>query len=114
LAEADVAIALNVGGIAALIIAAYYCIHYTKGNPGFTPRTKRRGAVRGAQSMLPAILILLSAGVLADRISVLGTGEDLAWVGESLSMPVVWLLQVLVVVAAVMAVETATSGRAYG
>ena len=72
LAEADVAIALNVGGIAALIIAAYYCIHYTKGNP-FTPRTKRRGAVRGAQSMLPAILILLSAWVLADLISVLGT-----------------------------------------
>src|SRR5699024_1607960 len=100
LAEADVAIALNVGGIAALIIAAYYCIHYTKGNPEFKPRTKRRGAVRGAQSMLPAVLILLSACVVADLSSVLGRGEYLASVVESSSMTSVWLIPVLFVVAA--------------
>src|SRR5699024_12467630 len=104
-----VAIALNVGGIAALILAAYYCIHYTKGNPEFTPRTKRRGAVRGAQSMLPALLILLSAWVLADLISALGTGEYLASVVDSLSMPVVSLIPVLLLVAAVMAFATGTS-----
>ena len=114
LAEADVAIALNVGGIAALIIAAYYCIHYTKGNPEFKPRTKRRGAVRGAQSMLPAVLILLSAWVLADLISVLGTGEYLASLVDSLSMPAVWLIPVLFVVAAVMAFATGTSWGAFG
>src|SRR5699024_11702931 len=53
LAAADVAIALNVGGIAALLIAAYYCIRYTKGNAEFTAGTKRSGTGHGAISMVP-------------------------------------------------------------
>lgn len=114
LAAADVAIALNVGGLVALAVAAYYCIHYTKDNTEFIPGTKRRGALRGAQSMLPAVLILLFAWVLADLISVMGTGEYLASLVEAMAIPAVWLIPALFLVAAVMAFATGTSWGAFG
>ncbi len=114
LEAADVAIALNVGGIAALIVAAYYCIRYTKGNPEFTAGTKRRGTVHGAKSMLPPVLILLFAWALADLISEMGTGEYLASVVEAVALPTVWLIPVLFVVAGIMAFATGTSWGAFG
>lgn len=114
LAAADVGIALNVGGLAALAVSAYYCIHYTKGNPEFVPLTKRRGTLRGAQSMLPAVLILLFAWVLADLISVMGTGEYLASLVELMSIPATWLIPALFVLAGIMAFATGTSWGAFG
>lgn len=114
LAAADVAIALNVGGLAALAVAAYYCIHYTKDNREFIPGTKRRGTLRGVQSMLPAVLILLFAWVLADLIAVMGTGEYLASLVEIMAIPAVWLIPALFLVAAVMAFATGTSWGAFG
>lgn len=114
LESADVAIALNVGGLAALFVALYYCIRYTKGNPEFTPRTKRRGTVQGAKSMVPPVLILLFAWALADLISLMGTGEYLASVVDAISMPAVWLIPVLFVIAGLMAFATGTSWGAFG
>ena len=114
LAAADVAIALNVGGVAALIVAAYYCIRYTKGNPEFTAGTKRRGTAHGAKSMLPAVLILLFAWTLGDLISEMGTGEFLASLVEAMSMSAVWLIPVMFVIAGLMAFATGTSWGAFG
>lgn len=114
LAAADVGIALNVGGIAALLTAIYYCLRYTKDNVKFTPGARRRGTAHGAKSMLPAVLILLFAWVLGDLISTLGTGEYLASVVEALSVPTAWLIPALFVVAALMAFATGTSWGAFG
>lgn len=114
LASADVAIALNVGGVGALAVAVYYCLRYTKNNVKFTPGARRRGTWHGAKSMLPAIFILLFAWVLGDLISTLGTGQYLASVVESMSMPPVWLIPALFVVAGLMAFATGTSWGAFG
>ena len=114
LEAADVAIALNVGGIAALIVAAYYCIRYTRNNPRFSSGTKRRGTLHGAKSMLPPVLILLFAWTLADLISEMGTGEFLASVVDASALPTVWLIPVLFVLAALMAFATGTSWGAFG
>lgn len=114
LENTDVAMALNVGGIAALAVAGYYCARYTNGATEFRPGTRRRGIAHGAKSMLGAILILLFAWVLADLIDMLGTGEYLASVVEALAMPAVWLVPALFVVAAAMAFATGTSWGAFG
>lgn len=109
LENTDVAMALNVGGIAALLVAGYYCVRYTNGHEAFQAGTRRRGVAHGAKSMLGAVLILLFAWVLADLINGLGTGEYLASFVESLSMPPAWLIPVMFVVPAVMAFATGTS-----
>ena len=114
LAAADVAIALNVGGLGALAIAGYYCLRYTKNNPTFQRGTRRRGTYHGAKSMLPAVLILLFAWVLADLINVMGAGEYLASLVDAMAIPAVWLIPALFVVAAIMAFATGTSWGAFG
>src|SRR5699024_1723027 len=85
-----------------------------KDNVEFIPGTKRRGTLRGAQSMLPAVLILLFAWALADLISVMGTGEYLASLVEIMAIPAAWLIPVMFLVAAVMAFATGTSWGAFG
>lgn len=114
LEAADVAIALNVGGIGALLVALYYCLRYTKDNVKFTPGARRRGTAHGAKSMVPAVLILLFAWVLGDLISTLGTGQYLASLVDAMSLPPVWLVPALFVVAALMAFATGTSWGAFG
>lgn len=114
LASADVAIALNVGGIAALLVAIYYCLRYTRNNEKFQPGTRRRGTAHGAKSMVPAVLILLFAWVLGDLISTLGTGEYLASLVAALAIGAIWLVPALFVVAGLMAFATGTSWGAFG
>lgn len=114
LAESDVAVALTVGGLSALAVGFYYCKTYTRTNPLFVKGTCRRGVFAGAKSMVPAVLILLFAWTLADLIGVLGTGTYLASVVESLSIPAIWLIPVLFVIAAIMAFATGTSWGSFG
>src|SRR5690625_7180365 len=64
--------------------------------------------------MSGAVLILLFAWVLADLIGELGTGEYLASVVEALSMPAVWLVPALFVVAGLIAFATGTSWGSFG
>ncbi|HEY4536524.1 MAG TPA: Na+/H+ antiporter NhaC family protein [Enteractinococcus sp.] len=114
LENTDVAIALNVGGIAAFIVALYYCLRYTKHSETFPTGTRRRGVLHGAKSMLGAIFILLFAWVLGDLIDQLGTGEYLASVVDALAMPAVWLVPALFVIAALIAFATGTSWGSFG
>src|SRR5699024_3926518 len=58
MANSDVAMALNIGGIAGLLIALIYCIRYTRHDEKFTAGVITRGSLEGAKSMLPAIYIL--------------------------------------------------------
>jgi len=114
LENTDVAIALNVGGIAALLVALYYCLRYTKDSTQFPTGTRRRGVLHGAKSMSGAVLILLFAWVLGDLIGELGTGEYLASLVEALAMPAVWLIPALFVIAALIAFATGTSWGSFG
>src|SRR5699024_5896689 len=68
----------------------------------------------GARSRSGAVLMLLFAWVLADLIGELGTGEYLASVVEALSMPAVWLVPALFVVAGLIAFATGTSWGSFG
>src|SRR5690625_2075457 len=109
LENTDVAIALNVGGIAALLVALYYCLRYTKNSTKFQVGTRRRGVLHGAKSMLGAVWILLFAWVLGDLIGELGTGEYLASLVEALAMPAVWLIPALFIISALLAFATVSS-----
>ena len=112
LENTDVAIALNVGGIAALLVALYYCLRYTTNSTKFSVGTRRRGVLHGAKSMLGAVLIVrLGAG---DLIGELGTGEYLASLVEALAMPAVWLIPALFIIAALIAFATGTSWGSFG
>ena len=114
LENTDVAIALNVGGIAALLVALYYCLRYTKNSTKFPAGARRRGVLHGAKSMLGAVLILLFAWVLGDLIGELGTGEYLASLVEALAMPAAWLVPALFIIAALIAFATGTSWGSFG
>jgi Na+/H+ antiporter NhaC len=114
LENTDVAIALNVGGVAAFLVALYYCLRYTKNSPKFTSGTRRRGVLHGANSMSGAVLILLFAWVLGDLIGELGTGEYLASVVDALAMPAVWLIPALFIIAGLIAFATGTSWGSFG
>lgn len=114
LADADVAIALTVGGLSALAVAFYYYNRSTSGNPEFVSGTFRSGVGVGAKSMLPAVMILLFAWTLAELIGELGTGAYLASIVETMSLPAIWLVPVLFVIAAIMAFATGTSWGSFG
>lgn len=114
LENTDVAIALNVGGLAALALAIYYCLRSTKGHAKFPSGTRRRGVLHGAKSMSGAVMILLFAWVLGDLIGELGTGEYLASVVEALAMPAEWLIPALFVIAGLIAFATGTSWGSFG
>ncbi|MDO5644645.1 MAG: Na+/H+ antiporter NhaC family protein [Dermabacter sp.] len=114
MAEANVALSLNVGGLAGLVAAAYYCVRYTWRNPEFTGAIRLRGALDGARSMLPAILILLLAWMLGAVIVDLGTGTYLASLVQSASVPPAWLIPLMFLIAAAMAFSTGTSWGSFG
>lgn len=114
MAEADVALALFSGGMLALIVALIYCLVYTRNNPKFTDGARTRGVLGGANSMTPAIWILLFAWILADLIDQLGTGPYLAGVVDSMNIAAIWLVPVMFVVAALMAFATGTSWGSFG
>lgn len=114
LANTDVAVSLNVGGVLGLISAAYYYFHYTHKDPAFELKTAGKGVVEGARSMLPAIEILLFAWMLGSLISELGTGAYLGALVESSSLPAQWLVPLIFVIAGAMAFATGTSWGSFG
>lgn len=114
MANADVAIALNVGGVAGLLIALIYCIRFTRNDAQFSPGVIARGSLDGAKSMLPAIYILLLAWMLGSLIGELGTGTYFAGLVTSLSVTPIWLIPVLFLIAAGMAFATGTSWGSFG
>lgn len=114
LANSDVAVSLVFGGVAALGVAFYYAVHYTKDDPKFSTGSLTRGAVTGARSMWPAVLILLFAWTLADMIGSLGTGTYLASIVEAASVPAIWLVPIMFLIASVMAFATGTSWGSFG
>lgn len=114
LSEADVPLSLNVGGILAVVSAAFFMVRYTGPNPEFEQGVRRKGVLEGAKSMMPAILILLFAWVLAALVGELGTGEFLASLVEGRTIEGVWLLPLMFVLAGVIAFATGTSWGSFG
>lgn len=114
LANANVPLALNVGGLLAVLSALFFCIRYTNSHPDFEPGARRKGAREGAKSMMPAILILLFAWVLAALVGELGTGAFLASLVEGKSIPGEWLIPLMFVLAGVIAFSTGTSWGSFG
>ncbi|SDM90123.1 Na+/H+ antiporter NhaC [Actinomyces ruminicola] len=114
LADTDVALALNIGGVLGLATAAFYYFHFTHEDPIFEAKTAARGVVEGARSMLPAIRILLCAWMLGSLISELGTGAYLGSLVESTAVSARWLIPMLFVVAGAMAFATGTSWGSFG
>ncbi|MDO4259806.1 MAG: Na+/H+ antiporter NhaC family protein [Actinomycetaceae bacterium] len=114
LANTDVSMALNFGGGAGLLGALYYYFRYTRPNPLFDLKVFWQGVLSGAQSMMGAISILVFAWMLGELIGALGTGEFLGSVVESMSLPAIWLVPVMFLVAAGMAFATGTSWGSFG
>lgn len=114
LANTDVPTALVYGGLISLGVSAYYYFRYTIRDPEFGVATFLRGALSGANSMLPAIYILLFAWMLGSLISQLGTGEYIGQLVSATALPAVWLVPLLFLVAAVMAFSTGASWGSFG
>lgn len=114
LANADVALALNVGGILAVISAAVFLMRHTQGNPAFEGNVRVKGAWEGAKSIMPAILILIFAWLLAALVGQLGTGEYLASLVEGGAISGAWLVPALFVFAGIIAFATGTSWGSFG
>ena len=114
MANADVAMSLNIGGVAGLIAALIYCVSYTRNNAEFNAGVITKGTADGAKSMLPAIYILLLAWMLGSLIGQLGTGEYFASLVTSLSVSPIWLIPLLFLIAAGMAFATGTSWGSFG
>ncbi len=114
MANTDVALSLNIGGAAGLVVAAYYYFRFTHADPTFEAKTFVKGVWEGARSMLPAIEILLFAWMLGSLISELGTGDYLGSLVVSANVSAQWLVPLLFLVAGAMAFSTGTSWGSFG
>lgn len=114
LANTDVPMALNYGGVAGLLASIYYYFRYTHKNPDFGAPTFLKGIYGGISSMMPAIYILLFAWMLGDLIKQLGTGEYIGQVVATVNLAPEWLVPLLFIVAAAMAFATGTSWGSFG
>lgn len=114
LAETNVAVSLNIGGMSGLVAAIYYYVRYTHNDDDFTGRTFVHGVVEGGRSMIPAIEILLCAWVLGGLISQLGTGEYVGQLVQAANLPPMWLVPIMFVAAGAMAFATGTSWGSFG
>lgn len=114
LANTDVPTALLYGGLVGLVVSAYYYFRCTIRDPEFSAFTFLRGALSGANSMLPAIYILILAWMLGSLIRDLGTGAYIGTLVAAANLPAAWLVPLLFLVAAVMAFATGTSWGSFG
>ncbi|WP_141014914.1 Na+/H+ antiporter NhaC family protein [Nocardioides sambongensis] len=114
MANTDVTEALIYGAVLGLATALYYYVRYTAQNPKFDTAVLGRGVLQGAQSMMPAVYILLLAWMLGDLIGELGTGEYLGGLVESADLSPAWLVPVIFVAASAMAFSTGTSWGSFG
>ena len=114
LASTDVTFALIIGGALGLAAALYYYVRDTSENPKFSTSTLGRGWLEGVKSMLPAVTILVLAWMLGALIEALGTGDYLAGLIESASLPPSWLVPIVFLLAAAMAFATGTSWGSFG
>src|SRR5699024_9033734 len=92
MANADVAIALNVGGVAGFLIHVTYCIRITRHDTQVSPGVIASVSLDGAKSMLPASYNLLLAWMLYTLIGELGSGTYFAGLVTSLSVTPIWLI----------------------
>lgn len=106
--EADVSLALLLGGLTALIITFIFFIrHITKKE--LSGKDFMQGVVQGSQSMIGAIFILIFAWAISDLIDELGTGVYLAEVIKNSSLPFALLPFILFIMAGFIAFSTGTS-----
>lgn len=106
--EADVSLALFLGGIVAVIVAFILFIkHVTKKE--LSSKDFLKGIGTGFQSMFGAILILIFAWSISDLIDQLGTGVFLAETVKQLSISFALLPLILFAMAGFIAFSTGTS-----
>ena len=110
----DVPLSLMVGGIAGTVLAAILYISRMGKNNTASYSLLGKGLISGAESMMPAILILIFAWALSHLIGVLETGPFLSEVVEKANIPVNFLPAILFILAGLMAFSTGTSWGSFG
>ena len=110
----DVPLSLMVGGIAGTVLATILYISRMGKNNTASYSLLGKGLISGAQSMMPAILILIFAWALSHLIGVLETGPFLSEVVEKANIPVNFLPAILFILAGLMAFSTGTSWGSFG
>lgn len=108
-ANTNVNYSLFVGGLIAVIVGFLLFSVQSK------PRTSRRHVfIKGMESMLPAIYILILAWMIGDIIGTLDTGGYLADLVTEASFDINYLPLILFVIAGFMALSTGTSWGTFG
>ncbi|MDQ0273048.1 Na+/H+ antiporter NhaC family protein [Cytobacillus purgationiresistens] len=110
----DVSLSLFIGGVLGLVVAFALFIKQIVSHNHMPKSLIMKGTAAGIKSMLPAVLILIFAWILADLIGMVGTGNYLASVIDNSSLNTALIPFLLFVIAAVMAFSTGTSWGSFG
>lgn len=108
LGEADVSLALFVGGLISVVVTFLMYMRHVAAKR-LSIDTLGKGIVVGIKSMLPAIFILTFAWAISYLIGELKTGEYLASLVEASQMNTIFLPALLFVMAGAIAFATGTS-----
>ncbi|MFD1708638.1 Na+/H+ antiporter NhaC family protein [Siminovitchia sediminis] len=112
--NADVSLALVLGGIFALLIAVALFFRQKAVNKSINVSHLLKGIRAGMASMLPAVLILIFAWIMITLIEDLGTGEYLGNAAAHSQLNIAFLPVILFIVAGLVAFSTGTSWGAFG
>lgn len=112
--NADVYLALVIGAVIGLIIAAILFFRQSSSNSDMNASLFVKGIVMGFKSMVPAVLILMFAWSIITLISELGTGAYLGNLVAQSQMNVAFLPFIMFIVAGLMAFATGTSWGSFG
>ncbi|OKL47108.1 sodium:proton antiporter [Boudabousia liubingyangii] len=114
LANTMVTESLMIGGLLGLASAMVLYFVETRNNKTFNSKVFGQGIVKGARSMVPAVIILLLAWSLGSLISDLGTGSYLGDLVKNANFAPQWLIPVMFIAACLMSFSTGTSWGSFG
>lgn len=112
--NADVALALIIGGLFGLVVAAILFLRQKSINPSMDAKLLFKGIRVGMQSMLPAVMILVFAWAIITLIEDLGTGVFLGNLVANSQLNISFLPVIMFAVAGLMAFATGTSWGSFG
>ncbi|MGL4820646.1 MAG: Na+/H+ antiporter NhaC family protein, partial [Bacilli bacterium] len=110
LENADVYLSLFIASLISLSVVLVSAFR----RPNVARATIGQALITGAGSMQHAVVILISAWMLTDFISQLGTGAFVAEVFQSWNVSAQWMPAIIFVISAVMAFATGTSWGTFG
>ena len=110
----DVSLSLFLGGLFSLTVALLMFFRHAKVLKSVPAGAFFKGMKSGAQSMLPAVYILIFAWSITDLIGQLETGAYLAGIVQEIDLNIAFLPAIVFIISGLMAFATGTSWGTVG